>query len=88
MFINKLKTKFYSFFFFFGFKYTKNSQLFLKKFPSKSETNAFESSICRQENAAAVRSLRAEIVIVGNSKFGEGKWRNESVEWHVAWLAE
>ena len=20
--------------------------------------------------------------------FGEGKWRNEFAEWHVAWLAE
>ena len=36
----------------------------------------------------AVRSLRAKIIIVDNSKFGEGKRRNEFVEWHVAWLAE
>ena len=31
--------------------------------------NAFKCFICRQENATAVRSLRAKIVIVGNSKW-------------------
>ena len=37
MFINKLKTKFNSFLFLQnGFKYKKNSQLLLKKFPRKS----------------------------------------------------
>ena len=37
--------------------------------PRKTSTNAFKSFICRQEKAtaAAVRSLRAKIVIVGNS---------------------
>ena len=33
--------------------------LLLKKFPQ----NAFKSFICRQENAAAVRPLRAKIVM-------------------------
>ena len=67
MFINKLKTKFNSFLQN-GFKYKENSQLLLKKFLRRSSTNAFKSFICRQENATAVRSLRAKIVIVGNSK--------------------
>ena len=48
----------------------KNSQLLLKRFPRKSYTNVFKSFICRQEKrtTAAVRSLRAKILIVGNSK--------------------
>ena len=40
---------------------------FWKKFPRKNETNSFKSCICRQENAAAVRSSRPKIVIVDNS---------------------
>ena len=69
LFINKLKAKFNNLFLQNDFKYKKNSQLLLKKFPRKSETNALKSFICRQEKAtaAAVRSLRAKIVIVGNS---------------------
>ena len=53
------------------FKYKKNSQLLLKKFRRKSQTNAFKSFIYRQEKAttSAVRSLRAKTVIVCNSKW-------------------
>ena len=70
LFINKLETKFNNLFLQNEFKCKKNSQLLLKKFPRKGKTNAFKSFICRQEKAttAAVRSLRAKIVIVGNSK--------------------
>ena len=62
---NKLKTKFNNLFLHDDFKYKKNSQLLLKKFPRYSEANAFKSFICRQEKAtrAVVRSLRAKIVI-------------------------
>ena len=44
-------------------------KLLLKKFLRESSTNSFKSFICRQEKATAVavRSLRAKIVIVGNS---------------------
>ena len=65
MFINKLKTK--KVFLQNGFKYKKNSQLLLKKISPQELKKSFKSCICRQENAAAVRSLRAKIVIVDNS---------------------
>ena len=66
LFINKLKIKFNNLFLQNDFKYKNNSQLLLRKFPLKSWTNAFKSFVCRQEKAAAaaVRLLRAKIVIV------------------------
>ena len=68
--INKLKTKFNSFFYLRnGFRYEENSQLPLTKFSRKSSTNFVKSFICRQENVTAVRSLRAKIVIVANNKW-------------------
>ena len=67
LFINKLKTKFNNLF----YRMILNTKRIhnLKKFPRKSETNAFKSFNCRQEKAtvAAARSLRAKTVIVGNS---------------------
>ena len=53
-FINKLKTKFDNLCLQNDLKYKKNSPLLLKKFPRKSQTNALNRFICRQEKATAV----------------------------------
>ena len=37
----------------------KNLQLFLKKFPRKSQTNSFKSFVCRQENTTSAGSVIA-----------------------------
>ena len=68
LFINKLKTKFNNPFYRMIINKKKNSQLLLKKFPARAKP-ASKSFICWQEKATAatVRSLRAKIVIVGNS---------------------
>ena len=72
MFISKLKHRFNSFFFFYriqnGFEYKKDSQLLLKNFPRKSETNAFKSFMVDKKTRQPFGHLLAEIVIVGISK--------------------
>ena len=90
MFINKLKTKLRSFFFLQnGFKDTKNLPLLFEEISRQELSKCLRKFVfVVKKTLFAVRSLRAKIIIVGNSKFGEGKRRNEFVEWHVAWLAE
>ena len=70
LFINKLKTKFKSFLQNY-FKYKKNSQLLLKKFPARAKQMPSKVLFVskKKATAAAFWSLSAKIVIVGNSKW-------------------
>ena len=67
-FINKLKTTFNSFLTEWFYIQEEFTTPFEEISPQQRNKNVFKSFICQQENATAVQSLRAKIVIVGNSK--------------------